>query len=242
MPDRKRLLRVVDLRAGYFKKEILHGLSIEIDSGEVVGLIGANGAGKSTLLKAIIGVIQQRGGKVTGDVVFDNLCITHLEVYKRVARGLSYLPQGGEIFSNLNVHDNLLLATRVADNTLKRAEELVYSLFPDLAHSYKKRAGLLSGGQRQMLAVGIALAQVPRLLLLDEPTAGLEVGAVEAIKRGLENFRREQQSAILLVEQNIGECLDMSDRVYLMSGGQIIDEDLPANIRDNNKLEALFMN
>jgi branched-chain amino acid transport system ATP-binding protein len=215
MPDRKRLLRVVDLRAGYFKKEILHGLSIEIDSGEVVGLIGANGAGKSTLLKAIIGVIQQRGGKVTGDVVFDNLCITHLEVYKRVARGLSYLPQGGEIFSNLNVHDNLLLATRVADNTLKRAEELVYSLFPDLAHSYKKRAGLLSGGQRQMLAVGIALAQGPRL---------------------------EQQSAILLVEQNIGECLDMSDRVYLMSGGQIIDEDLPANIRDNNKLEALFMN
>lgn len=235
------ILKVEDLRVGYRKKKILHGVSLNVAKSEIVGVIGANGAGKSTLLKAIFGFVQHQGGTVGGEIIFEDNNVTHLEPSKKVKSGMGYVLQGGEIFSNLSVEDNLSLAFRTRENVqLEKRRDFIYELFPRLHEFRKRRAGLLSGGQRQALAIGLVLMSEPKLLLMDEPTASLSLEAIESISDAIVKFKSEFNLAILLVEQNIDKCLSLSDRIYLMRDGKIIDMDFPANIIRENKLERLF--
>ncbi|MBI1928138.1 ABC transporter ATP-binding protein [Candidatus Poribacteria bacterium] len=232
------LLRVQDINASYHKKEILHGVSIGVQPGEIVALIGPNGAGKSTLLKVIAGVLLPRGGQV----FFNGEDITGRPQFKHARKGIGYLIQGGEVFPNLSVEQNLELGGMVNSNgdNQERMEE-VLSLFPDLAGLQHRRAGLLSGGQRQMLALGVILMnQHPNLmLLLDEPSAGLAPNLVEMMLKKIREIRERFGTTILLVEQNIRKALEISDRVFLLKNGVVIGETIPQTL-DIEKLEGIF--
>jgi len=235
----KRILEVDNLFANYYKREILHGVSMNISKGEIVGVIGPNGAGKSTLLKAIFGLIQVKGGKVKGRIIFNGENITNSSPKENVEKGIGYFLQGGEIFSNLNVEDNLILASN-DESGRKVMIDRVYSIFPKLSENTKKRSGLLSGGEKQMLALGIALMSKPKLLLLDEPTASLSQDFAYIISDAIIKIREKEGISILLVEQNIERSLKISDRTYLMRDGKIIDQGFSAEIAESKKVENLF--
>jgi len=235
----KRFLEVDNLFANYYKREILHGVSMNISKGETVGVIGPNGAGKSTLLKAIFGLIQAKGGKVKGRIIFNSEEITNSSPKKNVEKGMGYLLQEGEIFSNLNVEDNLILASN--DGSEKKAMiDHVYSIFPKLSEIKKRRSGLLSGGEKQMLALGIVLMSKPKLLLLDEPTASLSQDFADIISNAIIKIREKEAISILLVEQNIKRCLKISDRIYFMREGLIIDKGYSVQMTESQKVEKLF--
>jgi ABC-type branched-subunit amino acid transport system ATPase component len=229
MHTNNQILKIENLRVSYFKKEVLHDVSINIGQKEIVGIIGPNGAGKSTLLKAVFGLIQQRSGRVEGKIILNGFNIANLEPYRKARLGIGYLVQGGEVFSNLSVEDNLVLGSRSIDYEPKKQREFIYSLFPQLFRFRKKRAGLLSGGERQMLAIGTILMSRPKLLLLDEPTASLATVAADVIVRAITEIREKFGTAVLLVEQNIDKCLALSDRVYLMRDGRVVEEEVKSH-------------
>jgi branched-chain amino acid transport system ATP-binding protein len=232
---KNELLKVENLFAGYFKREILHGVSLKVKEKEIVGLIGPNGAGKSTLLKAIFGIIKERKGKI----IFNGKDIINQKPKENVKAGISYLMQGGEIFSNLTVEENLEISSQ-NKNEIKERKEFVYLLFPQLINLRKKRAGLLSGGERQMLALGMILMSKPKLLLLDEPTASLSQDVADKISEGIIKIREKLGVSVLMVEQNIDRALKICDRIYLMKEGEIIDEGVPWEIEENQKIKKLF--
>lgn len=233
-------MAVEDLHATYRIREILRGVTLDVWAGEVVGVIGPNGAGKSTLLKAVAGVLQSWGGIVRGDVFLDGANITSRTPLERTRAGVRYLLQGGEVFPNLTVDENLEVGGRGLAAEFESQRGFVLSLFPALRRARGKRAGLLSGGERQMLALSLVLMVRPKLLLLDEPTAGLAPPAAEAIGAAVNEVRKKYGAAVLMVEQNIDKCLALSDRVYLMSEGVIVDEGTPATIVGDGKIEKLF--
>jgi len=235
----KRILVVDNLFVNYYKREILHGVSMDISKGEIVGVIGPNGAGKSTFLKAISGLIQAKGGKIKGRITFDGKEITNSNPKENVEKGIGYLLQGGEIFSNLNVEDNLILSLN--DKSEKDTKiNHIYSIFPHISKIKKKRAGLLSGGEKQMLALGMVLISKPKLLLLDEPTASLSQDFANIIFDVIKKMREKEGISILLVEQNINRCLKISDKVHLMRDGVIIDQGYSAKMAESQKVEKLF--
>jgi branched-chain amino acid transport system ATP-binding protein len=232
---KNELLKVENLFAGYFKREILHGVSLQVREKEIVGLIGPNGTGKSTLLKAIFGIIKERKGKI----IFNGKDIINQKPKENVKAGISYLMQGGEIFSNLTVEENLEISSQNKYEVNER-KEFVYSLFPQLANLRKKRAGLLSGGERQMLAFGMILMSKPKLLLLDEPTASLSQDVADKISEGIIKIREKLGVSVLMVEQNIDRALKICDRIYLMKEGEIIDEGVPWEMEESQKIKKLF--
>lgn len=232
-----RLLSLNSITASYYKKEILHNVSINIGSGEVVSLIGPNGAGKSTLLKVVAGFLIPKKGTVTLNA--DE--ITSLSPGIRARNGIGYFMQGGEIFQNLTVIENLEMGGFAIKNaSLRQRFENVFQIFHALKDIQNKRAGLLSGGQRHMLAMGIILMGRPKLLLLDEPSAGLAPALVESILKKAKEINLTTGASILLVEQNIKEALRISDRIYIMKDGQIIDEGDPKRIVAEKRIEAAF--
>jgi len=232
---KNELLKVENLFAGYFKREILHGVSLQVKEKEIAGLIGPNGAGKSTLLKAIFGIIKERKGKI----IFNGKDITYSKPKENVKAGISYLMQGGEIFSNLTVEENLEISSQ-NKNEIKERKEFVYLLFPQLINLKKKRAGLLSGGERQMLAFGMILMSKPKLLLLDEPTASLSQDVADKISEGIIKIREKLGVSVLMVEQNIDRALKICDRIYLMKEGEIIDEWVSGEMEESQKIKKLF--
>jgi len=234
----RHILTTKEIYASYYKKEILHGVSIEADVGEIAAVIGPNGAGKSTLLKVIAGALPAKAGKV----IFNDLDVTHTPQFERARRGLGYLIQGGEVFPSLTVEQHLNLGGLVngKGNGQRRLQE-VLDLFPDLLEIFNRRAGLLSGGQRQMLAIGMVLMnQHPDLfLLLDEPSAGLAPRLVEMLLGKIVEIRDHFGASILLVEQNIRKALEISDRVFLLKNGVIIGEECPRTLNPE-KIEKIF--
>ena len=212
-----KLLQVTDLRAGYGDADVLHGLGLSVARGEMVVIVGPNGAGKSTLAKAIFGLINVRSGVIS----FDGHRIVGLKPSAIVQIGLCYVPQTRNVFANLSVHQNL----EVGGYLLKRGDQLaralkrVYGLFPDLWEKRRSRAGTLSGGQRQMLAMGRALMLRPRLLVLDEPSAGLSPRLVDVVFEKILEINGSGCS-ILMVEQNARKALAMSDRGYVLDMGK----------------------
>ena len=213
------LLQVQDLRAGYGRAEVLSGLDFHLDKGQVVTIIGPNGAGKSTTLNALMGVLPSRGR-----VLFDGQDLADASLEERVMMGLALVPEKRELFSTMPVEDNLVLGGYRA-MTLKvpnwRGElERVYELFPRLKERRTQLAGTLSGGERQMLAVGRALMSRPKLLMLDEPSLGLAPLVVREIFRIISQLR-EAGTSILLIEQNARAALEVASHGYVLETGSI---------------------
>ena len=208
------VLQASDVTSGYGEVEILHGVSLRLDRAEVVAIIGPNGAGKSTFLKAIFGLIKVK----SGTVLLDGEDVTGVPPERMVRKGMCYVPQSENVFPTLSIQENLEMgAFTRRDGYRKRLEE-VYGLFPDLAQRPRIRAGGLSGGQRQMLAVARALMLDPKVLLLDEPTASLAPKMVEDIFIKVRTIN-ETGVAILIVEQNAKEALSICHRAYVLAMG-----------------------
>jgi branched-chain amino acid transport system ATP-binding protein len=231
------VLSIENLTSAYGRIEVLHGVSIEVRSGEIVTLVGANGAGKTTLLRAISGVQPTTAGKIR----FADQSIERLPSHVRVALGITQVPEGRQLFAPLSVEDNLKLGAwsrRSADASPEL--ERVYALFPMLVEMRNTPAGALSGGQQQMLAVGRALMAKPKLLLLDEPSMGLAPILVDQILETVHRLRRAGLT-VLLVEQNARAALAIADRAYVLETGRVVLSGTGAALLANEKVRAAYL-
>ena len=210
------LLRAQEVHAGYGKMEILHGVSLEVRPQEMVSVIGPNGAGKSTALKSILGLLHPKSGQV----LFEEKEITRLRPDQVLSRGLAYVPQGRIVFPQMSVLENLEMGAYIETDaaTLRSALDRVCSLFPILAERRNQKAGTLSGGEQQMLAIGRALMTTPKMILLDEPSLGLSPKFVTMIYDRLLEMKRAGYT-LLVVEQNAVKALSVSDRGYVLELG-----------------------
>jgi ABC-type branched-subunit amino acid transport system ATPase component len=222
--------------AGYGEVEILHGVTLTVGEGEAVAVIGPNGAGKSTLLKAIFGLVSVRGGSVQ----LMGQEITNAAPDRIVQSGMSYVPQTENVFPSLTINENLEMGAFVRRDGLRDRLERVYGLFPDIASRRGERAGRLSGGQRQMLALARALMLDPKVLLLDEPSASLSPKMVDSIFEKIGEINRGG-TAILLVEQNAKEALTFSSRAYVLAMGENRFEGEAKSILDNEEVGKLYL-
>jgi branched-chain amino acid transport system ATP-binding protein len=231
------MLSIDHLTSTYGRIEVLHGISLVIDAGEIATLIGANGAGKTTLLRAISGVQPISGG----DIRLEGRSIAGLPSHARVALGISHVPEGRQLFAPLSVEDNLKLGAWSRPAT-EAASELarVYALFPMLAEMRQMPAGTLSGGQQQMLAIGRGLMAKPRLLLLDEPSMGLAPILVEQIFEAIRGLRRDGMT-ILLVEQNAYAALAIADQAYVLETGRVSMSGPAADIRADQRVREAYL-
>jgi ABC-type branched-subunit amino acid transport system ATPase component len=222
--------------AGYGEVEILHGVSVSVNRGEIVAVIGPNGAGKSTLLKAVFGLVPVRGGSVrlAGEDV------TNLPPDRLVQKGISFVPQTENVFASLTIGENLEMGAFVRRDGLHDRLDRVYGLFPDIAARRHTRAGKLSGGQRQMLALARALMLDPQLLLLDEPSASLSPKMVDSVFEKIAEINREG-TAMLLVEQNAREALAFSSRAYVLAMGENRFEGAASGLLDDEDVGRLYL-
>ncbi|MER6162738.1 urea ABC transporter ATP-binding subunit UrtE [Streptomyces sp. NPDC001868] len=210
------MLEINSVRAGYDRTTVLHGVTVSVPKDGVATVLGHNGAGKSTLLRAAMGLLKPKGGTV----LLDGEDITHLAPHQRVARGMAYVPQGQQSFPHLTTAENLrLVADGRADGKEAVAEAL--DLFPVLRELSSRRAGLLSGGQRQQLALARALITRPRLLLLDEPTEGIQPSVVAEIEETILALTRRGGLSVLLVEQHVGFAMRAAERYYVLEAGRV---------------------
>ena len=230
------VLTVAGVSAGYEQMEILHDVSIEVRAGEIVTLIGPNGAGKSTLMKTAFGLLRPRRGAIR----FEDTDITGLAPSALVRRGISYVPQVDNVFPSLTVEENLEMGAVVREDDVRPRLEEVLQLFPTLRAKRRLKAGGLSGGERQMVAMGRALMLDPRLLLLDEPSAGLSPVLVDTVFEKIETINRAGV-AILLVEQSAREALRRSHRGYLLAGGQVRLEGPGPALLENPDVARLYL-
>ena len=213
------MLQVNELNQYYGGSHILRGVTFDARPGEVTCLLGRNGVGKTTLLKCLMGLIPARSGTVT----WQEKNITHRKPHQRVQAGIAYVPQGREIFPRLTVEENLLLGlSRFSSREARAAPEEIYTLFPVLKEMKQRRGGDLSGGQQQQLAIGRALASRPQLLILDEPTEGIQPSVIKEIGQVIAQLARRGDMAILLVEQFYDFAAELADNYLLMSRGSII--------------------
>ncbi|MDU7389214.1 urea ABC transporter ATP-binding subunit UrtE [Atlantibacter hermannii] len=213
------MLQVSGLNQFYGGSHILRGVSFEVRPGEVTCLLGRNGVGKSTLLKCLMGLIAAR----SGEVIFQDKNITRLKPHQRVRAGMAYVPQGREIFPRLTVEENLLMGlSRFSGRDARSVPDEIYALFPVLHEMKQRRGGDLSGGQQQQLAIGRALACRPQLLILDEPTEGIQPSVIKQIGAVIAELSRRGDMAILLVEQFYDFAAELADSYLVMSRGDII--------------------
>ena len=213
-------LHIHDIHAYYGSSHILHGVSLDIEDGSMVGILGRNGVGKSTLLKGIVGLNPPK----EGDITFNEHKITHAKTHERARLGVAYVPQGREIIPDLTIDENLILAMRGVDNKSKTVPSDIFELFPALASIRKRKGGVLSGGQQQQLAIARALIQKPSILLLDEPTEGLQPSVVEEIVEITKKIHSANNCAILLVEQNLQFVRDITTFFAIMDNGRIVEK------------------
>jgi len=216
------VLRLDNIIAGYGRTRILHGVTLEVPKGGLVALLGGNGTGKSTMLKSIVGIVTPQ----EGDVFFDGKSINGVPVEQRSALGLSLVPQGKEVFGGMSVEENLLMGAyhRRKDRAgVAQDLESIYQRFKRLRERRAVPAGMLSGGERQMLAIGRSLMSRPSMLLLDEPSAALAPKVVEEIAEAILSLR-QLGLTLLLVEQNVGMALDIADHIYVIRSGRIAYE------------------
>jgi len=232
------LLDLHDLDAGYGSKTVISGVSLALEPGQILALLGHNGAGKTTTLKTIMGLLPARAGSVH----FDGHPINRLGVADRVAAGIRLLPEGRGVFPDLNVADNIEVVAAqnvTGPNPMFRPAD-IYRLFPVLDERRTTRAGSMSGGQQQMLALGLAILGTPRCLLLDEPSIGLAPKLFQDLVGPIRALQKERKMSILIVEQNVREALKISDRVIVMKSGELIREGSPEEFSNNAALMELY--
>ncbi len=232
------LLEVKDVHTFYGNIEALKGISIEVEEGECVTLIGSNGAGKSTTLRSISGLTPPRQGSIR----FQDREITETPPQEIVSMGVAHSPEGRHVFPRMSVHENLMLGAylRRDEGTINDDLERVYSLFPRLKERERQKGGTMSGGEQQMLAIGRALMAQPTLLLLDEPSMGIAPILVERIYETIAEINK-QGTTILLVEQNANFALDVSKRAYVLETGAVTLSDKSEALRENPEVQRAYL-
>jgi urea transport system ATP-binding protein len=223
------ILSIEGIEVYYGQSHVLHNVSLEIEQGRIIALLGRNGVGKTTLLRAVLGLTPPRSGKIT----YKGRDITHMPAYETARLGIGYVPQGREIFASLTVRENLALGTIIRSGRISAVPKEISSYFPILEERLDQKGGTLSGGQQQMLAIGRAIAGGPDLLLLDEPSEGIQPSIVESLKEAVRQLNVERGLSILLVEQNTEFAFDLADYCYVLEKGQICSAGKVADIRNN---------
>ncbi|MGN6286683.1 MAG: urea ABC transporter ATP-binding subunit UrtE [Afipia sp.] len=218
------MLAIQELHVAYGQSEVLHGLNVSVAPNEIVAIMGRNGMGKTTLMKSLMGIVPARSGSVRmGEVE-----VTGLKSYERVAKGLAYVPQGRMIFSSMTVKENIETGLVTSGDSEVPAD--IYELFPVLLEMKGRRGGNLSGGQQQQLAIARALATKPKVLLLDEPTEGIQPSIIRDMARTLKRIRDERGLSIVVSEQVLSFALDIADRVLVIENGEIVRDDPRASV------------
>jgi branched-chain amino acid transport system ATP-binding protein len=232
------MLTLDNVSVNYGAIEALTGISMHVDAGEVVTLIGANGAGKTTTLRTITGLLQPRDGKIT----FEGEDISGRPTHRLVAKGISMSPEGRGVFANLSVRENLLMGAYLKKDKRAIAAEMerAFQMFPRLKERESQKAGTLSGGEQQMLAIGRALMSQPRLLLLDEPSLGLAPLVVHTIFEAIDEIK-SKGTTILLVEQNAHAALKHSDRAYVLETGRIVMEGSSRELAADPRIKEAYL-
>ncbi len=232
------ILEVQNVYSGYGKIEVLHGVSIHVDSGEIVCIIGPNGSGKSTLLKTIFGLIRPK----KGHIFFSNKEITEMDPERKVERGISFIPQGKNIFPSLTVKENLEMGGTPlhTSKAIHRAIQDIFQRYPILEKRAKMKAGSLSGGEKQILALARSLMVQPKLILLDEPSLGLAPKIIEEIYETINMINREAKT-IVIVEQNARKALKSAHRAYVLDLGVNRLEDSGEGLLNNEEVKRLYL-
>jgi branched-chain amino acid transport system ATP-binding protein len=233
------MLEIKNLAVGYGSITALHGISLSVEKGRIVTLIGSNGAGKSTTLRAISGLIKPK----SGEILYESASLVGLKAHEIVKRGLSHVPEGRMIFANLTVMENLRMGAylQTSKTVIRQELDLVLATFPRLKERAQQIAGTLSGGEQQMLAIGRALMGKPRFLLLDEPSLGIAPLLVKTIFEKIVEINRTQGITILLVEQNANLALEISHYGYVLETGRIILADDSAKLRQNPQVKSAYL-
>lgn len=227
------MFSVADYSVAYDQSEVINQLNMAVASNEIVAIIGRNGMGKTTLMKSLIGMIPSRSGRIT----LDNMELSAMQSHARVKSGMAFVPQGRMIFSTMTVRENIETGLTTAED--KKIPARLYDLFPALREMKSRRGGNLSGGQQQQLAIARALASQPRILLLDEPTEGIQPSIIRDMARTLRRIRDEHKLSIVVAEQVLSFALDIADRILVMEKGAIIHEEPRATV-DQEKIAAFL--
>ena len=226
------LLEVSGLTSGYGKETVLQGVDLRIKPGELVAVIGRNGVGKSTLMRTLIGHLKTRNGNIR----FGGEDVSGKDADDRARAGIGYIPQGREVFPELTIRENLLVGEVAGAGRAPPDYDRVYRFFPILKERARQRAGTLSGGQQQQLAIARAMIGDPRLMLLDEPSEGIQPSIIKDIARNVRTLNAETDVAVLLVEQNLDLIVSLADRGYVMEKGRITVTLGPEEIRDRDEV------
>ncbi|MET4169933.1 ABC transporter ATP-binding protein [Bradyrhizobium barranii subsp. apii] len=232
-----RILDVSELWAGYGATPILQGVTMSVSRGEIVGVIGRNGVGKSTLMRCLIGLLQTWRGTIS----FMEQDVTKLEADARARAGFGYIPQGRDVFPQMTVEENLQVGELIGGPGGKKLPELVYEYFPRLKERRRQAAGTMSGGEQQQLAIGRALIGNPSLMILDEPSEGIQPSIVQHICEALRSFRNELGTTIIFVEQNLDTILAIAERCYIMEKGKIAQSLAGGEVNEDNVREQLLL-
>ena len=233
------MLKISNVETFYGKIQALRGVDIDVNSGEIVSLIGSNGAGKSTLLMTISGVNKAR----TGEIVFEGKNIEKYDAHNIVDMGIAQVPEGRRIFSRLTVEENLRLGAHANEKGKHFNTDIkeVYDLFPVLNDRKSQRGGTLSGGEQQMLAIARALMNRPKVLLLDEPSLGIAPKLVNQIFLAIKNINKEKKVTIFLVEQNAKKALELADRAYVLVNGKVTIKGTGQELLKNEDIQAAYL-
>jgi branched-chain amino acid transport system ATP-binding protein len=233
------MLEVKNITVRYSGLPVLRNLSIKVERGQTVGVVGANGAGKTTLLKAIMGAAKT----VAGEIVFDGERLDRLRTEQIVRRGVIYVPEGRRLFGPLSVEENLLLGAFTVEQEAAKQRNLdyVFELFPRLAERRKQAVGSMSGGEQQMAAIARGLMSNPKLLMLDEPSLGLAPLMVSEVFETVRRLQAEGETTVLLVEQNVLEALELSDWAYILQTGQIRSEGPASELLQSDEVRQAFL-
>lgn len=229
------MLKIEHLMVGYGESMILRNVTLQMEPGQVVCLMGRNGVGKTTLMKSITGLLKPKQGSIE----YQDETITAYPPDRRAKMGIGYVPQGRDIFSHLTVEENLLLGLEATVPRIKQLPDSIFTMFPVLKEMLKRRGGDLSGGQQQQLSIARALASKPKLLLLDEPMEGIQPSIVMEIEQVIENIKRTREVAILLVEQSLAFATTIADYYYVLDRGAIAAEGSAADLSEEQVKQHL---
>jgi len=226
------MLELDGVTAAYDTTPILRDVDLSVEEGEIVGVMGKNGVGKTTLLKTVMGLLEPSEGTIS----YNGTAVTHASADERARAGIGYIPQGRDVFPKLTVEQNIKMGETIRSDSDETLYDQIYDYFPVLEERASQEAGTLSGGQQQMLAIGRALVSNPDLLLLDEPSEGIQPSIVDQISQDMQTINDDLGTTILFVEQNLGVIREMADRCYAMERGTVVDELGPSTIADEDAI------